>query len=290
METRDWSILQILYREKNITKAAKQLYISQPALTNRLKQIEKEFGVKIVNRGRRGIQFTSQGEYLAKCADEMLLRIRSIKENVHDMRDIVSGTLRLGVSNYFAHYQLPGVLKLFKDRFPNIEYKVTSGWSSEIAPLLPKKDIHIAFVKGDFNWVDEKHLLFDETICVVSKDRIQLDELPELPRIDYRSEYSLKSVIDNWWAEHYTHPPLINIEVDKVDTCKEMVLNGLGYAIMPSMILRDTEGLYTIDLKTKAGEPLLRRTWMLYHKESLNLNMVREFVSFIKSIDMNKDY
>ncbi|WP_261133995.1 LysR substrate-binding domain-containing protein [Bacillus sp. Marseille-Q3570] len=66
-----------------------------------------------------------------------------------------------------------------------------------------------------------------------------------------------------------------------------MVLNGLGYAIMPSIILRDTEGLNTIDLKTKVGDPLLRRTWMLYHKESLNLNMVREFVSFIKSVDMN---
>ncbi|MGP4080690.1 LysR family transcriptional regulator [Pseudalkalibacillus sp. R45] len=287
METRDWLILQVLFEEKNITKAAKRVYISQPALTNRLKQIEKEFGVTIVNRGRRGIQFTSQGEYLAKCADEMLLAIQKIKEHVHDMEDRVSGTLRLGVSNYFSHYQLPALLKEFKDRFPDIEYKVTSGWSSEIAPLLPKKEIHLALVKGNFNWVDEKHLLFEETLCIVSREPIDLKDLPNLPRVDYRAEYSLKSVIDNWWSENYSHPPLINIEVDKVDTCKEMILNGLGYAIIPSMILRDTEGLFTIDLKTKEDKPLLRKTWMLYHKETLRLNMVREFVNFIKGIDMN---
>ncbi|RBN36768.1 LysR family transcriptional regulator, partial [Priestia megaterium] len=55
MDDRDWLILQVLYREKNITKAAKELFISQPALTHRLQQMEKEFHVQIVNRGRRGV-------------------------------------------------------------------------------------------------------------------------------------------------------------------------------------------------------------------------------------------
>src|SRR5689334_20161717 len=82
--------------EKNITKAAQHLYISQPALTNRLQQLEKDFGVKIVNRGRRGVQFTPQGEYLAKSAHEMLLAMQKIRENVLNMEDNVAGTLRLG--------------------------------------------------------------------------------------------------------------------------------------------------------------------------------------------------
>ncbi|MGE6378422.1 LysR family transcriptional regulator [Peribacillus muralis] len=72
MEERDWIVLQTLYKEKNITNAATALYISQPALTNRVKAMEKQFGVRIVNRGRRGIKFTPQGEYLVKSAQEML--------------------------------------------------------------------------------------------------------------------------------------------------------------------------------------------------------------------------
>ncbi len=66
MEYRDWYILQTLYQEQNITKTAETLYLSQPALTKRLRQIEKEFGVQIVQRGSRGVHFTPQGEYLAK--------------------------------------------------------------------------------------------------------------------------------------------------------------------------------------------------------------------------------
>ncbi len=124
MDERDWMVLQILYSEKNITNAAKSLYISQPALTTRLKQMEKEFGVQIVNRGRRGVQFTPQGEYLAKCASEMLLNIQKIKENVLNMEQKMAGTLRLGVSNFFTDYKLPGLLKSFKDKYPHIEFKV----------------------------------------------------------------------------------------------------------------------------------------------------------------------
>ncbi|MFC3884133.1 LysR family transcriptional regulator [Bacillus songklensis] len=286
MEDRDWLVLKALHNEKNITKAAKSLYISQPALTNRLQQIEKEFGVQVVNRGRRGVQFTPQGEYLAKCADKMLLNIQKIKENVLNMEQNVAGTLRLGVSNFFAHYKLPDLLKLFKDEYPNIEFKVTTGWSSDITNLVYNQDVHIGFVKGDYSWGDQKRLLFAETICIASKEKIDMNDLPRLPRIDYRTDYLLKTSIENWWAENYSQPPLVSIEVDKADTCKKMVMNGLGYAIMPSMILKDIDDVHKVDIKTKDGEPILRKTWMFYHEESLKLNMVKAFVTFIEGVDL----
>jgi DNA-binding transcriptional LysR family regulator len=66
MEDRDWLILQELYRMKNITKAAQELYMSQPALTSRLQHIEREFNVRIVTRSTKGIRFTPEGEYLVK--------------------------------------------------------------------------------------------------------------------------------------------------------------------------------------------------------------------------------
>ncbi|OMP68346.1 LysR family transcriptional regulator [Domibacillus epiphyticus] len=287
MDERDWLVLQTLYKEKNITNAAKTLYISQPALTNRLKQIEKVFGVKIVNRGRRGVQFTPQGEYLAKCANEMIQRMQSIKENVHNMEYKMTGTLRLGVSTFFTDYKLPGLLKLFKDEYPNIEFKVITDWSSHIAHLIHNQDVHVGFVKGDYGWKDQKRLLFEETICIASKEEIDLDHLPDLPRIDYRTDQNLKMLVDNWWAAHYTKPPLISIDVDKAGTCKNMVANGLGYAILPSMILDDLENLHKIDLNTSDGEPIIRKSWMFYHEESLQLNIVRAFVEFIERVDLD---
>lgn len=282
MNERDWLVLQTLYEEKNITKAAQRLYISQPALTNRLQLLEKEFEVQIVTRGRRGIQFTPQGEYLAKSAREMLLKIQEIKDNVVDMEDHLSGTLRLGISTFFTDYMLPDLLKDFKELYPNVEFKVSTNLSTHIAHLVYNQDVHIGIVKGDFTWKDEKRLLLEETICVVSKEKIDIENLPNLPRIDYHTDSLLKGPIDNWWTEHFTEPPTVSIEVDKSDTCKKMVINGLGYAILPRMIVDDAPDLYKVDIAKLNGEPIVRKTWMLFHKDSLQLNIVKTFVEFIE--------
>ncbi|MFY0544407.1 LysR family transcriptional regulator [Brevibacillus sp. H7] len=290
MENRDWFILQELYQHKNITKAAQSLYISQPALTKRIRQIEKEFGVQIVHRGRRGVHFTPQGEYLVKCADEMLLRLRKIKEHVWNMDRNVTGSLRLGVSNYFARYKLPGILKRFKDEYPDVEFKVFTGWSADVYKMVYNQDVHVGFVRGNYQWRDQKQLLFEETICIASKNKIAIEDLPLLPRIEYETDHLLKALIDNWWAENYSQPPSIGMEVDKADTCREMVLSGLGYAILPSFILSGRDDLFTIHLTDQEGNPLLRKSWMFYHQESLELKIVNAFVRFLENLDLQDSH
>jgi DNA-binding transcriptional LysR family regulator len=285
MDNRDWLILKLLYEKKNISKTALSLYISQPALTSRLQLIEKEFGVQIVQRGRRGVSFTPEGEYLAKCADEMLIKLEKIKENVSNMNNNVSGTLKLGVSKLIMKYKLPHLLKMFKLQYPQVEFKITAGWSRDMYNLAYNQGVHMCFVRGDYSWRDEKHLLLEENICVVSKSKIQPEDLPSLPRIDYQTDYLFKALIDNWWSENYSEPPFISMEVDQVDTCKEMVINDLGYAIMQDNIITGVDKLYTFKIKDKNGVPLTRKTWMFYHQEALQLNVVRAFVDFIKDFD-----
>lgn len=288
MDYRDWEILKVLYSQKNLTKAARLLFITQPALTNRLKHMQEELGVKIVTRESRGIHFTPQGEYLIQCADEALAHYQKVKEHVRNMGNNedneVAGTLKLGVSNFFANYELPHILKLFKMKFPYVEFKVITGWSKDVTQFIHNKDVHVAFVRGNYSYRGlMKHRLFKETISIASKNEIHMADLPHLPRIDYRGDYLLETLIDNWWAENYAEPPLISIEVDQVDTCKEMVLNGLGYGILSSRMLTDIKDLYKIDLTDQKGKPILRRTWMYYHKESLEWNVVKAFVNFIEN-------
>ncbi|MCM3411783.1 LysR family transcriptional regulator [Metabacillus litoralis] len=289
MNERDWHILKVLYEKKNITKTAQSLFISQPSLTKRIQQIEKEFDLAIISRGTKGIQFTPQGEYLAKCADEMLMRIRHIKESVQNMNQEVSGTLRLGVSNYTTRHKLPKLLKLFREQFPDVNYKVKTGWSREVFNLVYNGDVHVGIVRGDYHWSESKQLLFEENICIVSKEKIELEDLPSLPRIEYETDTALKAIIDNWWTGNFSVPPFIGMEVDKADTCKEMVLNGLGYGILPSVLVEDQPNTYQIHLKNEKGETLKRKTWMFYHNESLELKVVKEFVEFVGKLDFKHD-
>ncbi|MDR3565014.1 MAG: LysR family transcriptional regulator [Negativicutes bacterium] len=289
MEDRDWLVLQVLFAQKSITKTAQLLYISQPALTSRLKQIEEEFGVRIVFRGSKGVHFTPQGEYLVQRAGEMLQQIRTIKQQVISIDNEVAGTLRLGASNFVTKYILPRLLSLFKQQYPQVEFNVTTAWSKDVYPLIYNQDIHVGFSRGDYEWRDEKYLLFEESVCIASKHEIDIKQLPDIPRIEYRTDHLAKSMMDNWWRDNFSQPPLISMDVNQVDTCKEMIVNGLGYGIMPRRILRDTTDLFTIDLQDKNGQPLVRRTWMIYQQELLEINVVRAFVDFIKTLDFSKE-
>jgi len=93
--------------------------------------MQEQLGDTIVTRERSGVHFTLQGEYLVHCAEEALAHYEKIKENVQNMSNNESnkevGTLKLGVSNFFANYELPYILKLFKRQFPHVEFKVVTG-------------------------------------------------------------------------------------------------------------------------------------------------------------------
>jgi DNA-binding transcriptional LysR family regulator len=288
MEYRDWKVIKILFEQKNITRTAELLYISQPALTKRLQQIEKNFGVQIIIRGKRGIHFTPQGEYLVKCANEMLKKLQEINDNIINMDEKVMGTLRIGASYLVTRTKLPRLLKLFKDKYPDVEYSVTTGWSEQVYQSLINEDVQIGLLRGDYMWQEGKSVLFHEPLMLIYYKEINIEDLPNLPRIDYGSDKKLKEMINNWWSDHFTVPPKVSMTVEKSDTCKEMIINGLGYAIIPGEVMDGTEDLFKIELSNKSGEPIVRDTWMFYHEESLDLKLVKAFVDFVNELDFEK--
>lgn len=291
MNDQDWSLLEAIDDEKNLTRAAEKLFISQPALTYRIQQIEQEFGVKVINRSNKKISFTPEGEYLVKYAKKMLLEKRKTKDHVLSMSKHVQGSLRIGCSSNFALYKLPALIKQFLVLYPKVEINVNTGWSSEVVKLLQNEDVHVGIVTGDYKWLEEKSLVTEEPLCIISKQEIGLDELPRLPRINYVPAKSrlnptnplIAKTIDNWWLDRFRDPPSIIMHVDKVETCKEMVANGLGYSIVPRGAITDRDDFYAIDLHFKNGEALLRRTWMLYRESSLALSTVDRFVHYMKT-------
>ncbi|MGG3845942.1 LysR family transcriptional regulator [Aeribacillus composti] len=286
MEEKDWVLLQTLYDQQNITKTAEILYVSQPSLSYRIQQLEKEFGITILHRGRRGVEFTPQGEYLVKYAKDMLRQLQQTKEFLLSMENKISGTLKIGTASSMARYKLPNILKNFYAKYPDVEFKVTSSRSSELVNSVYKRDVHVGFIRGDYKWPEEKHLIMTENIWIVSKREISLDELPNLPRIIYKTDLSLENVFDNWWKENFSEPPTITMEVDNMETCKEMVLSGLGYAIIPSIVLSNNEDLYRIQLRTRRGEPIMRNSWIIYRKESLKIPLIKAFVNFTKNMEL----
>jgi DNA-binding transcriptional LysR family regulator len=288
MDNFDWDLLASLFEYKNITKASEALRSSQPAVTYRLKKLEEEFGVKIVYRGHRGVAFTPQGEYLVNYALNMQKDFQKVKEQVLNFENKIQGILRISASSIFSRYKLPPILGKFNEQYPLVEFHVNTGWSEEVINSIFKEQTQIGILRGNYKLSQEKQLLMEENLLIVSKQPIDPSNLANLPRIYYNTDTSLKTLIDNWWTENYVSPPLINMRVDNMETCKEMVLNGLGYAILPNILLEEDEELFKTPCLTKDGDHVKRQTWLIYKKEYGNNVLIKAFCDFLKGWDFRK--
>lgn len=288
MHYQDWLIIDALYKNRNITKTAEELYVSQPALTSRIKKIEEFYNTPLITRNNRGVHFTMEGELLAVKAKEMIRNYAEIQSELDNLKENVTGTLRIGVSNFIAKYKIPKILKMFKELFPLIECYVVTGWSKDIHKMVNNKDIHFGFIRGSYPWNGEKKLLFEENICVAADFDFNWEDLPSLPRIDYGTDHILRPVIEEWWRENYKQPSYVGIHVDHVDTCKEMIVNGLGYGIVPTLILKDYPHINKKVIIDHKGNPLKRKTWLYYNNDDMHLRVCKEFKKFILNLDIGK--
>lgn len=282
MNEKDWLLLVTLDEERNITKAAERLFISQPALSYRINKLEEEFRSKLFIRNRKGLYFTPQGEYLVQYAKRMIAELQESKETIQSMDTKVKGTIRLGVSSTVGRYILPNMLRDFLDYYPDVDVNVISGFSSEIEPALASSDIHIAIIRGKHHWEEKKMLLKTEPLLVASKLPLNIKDLPNLKRIYYKTDSSLKDLIDNWWEQTFDAPSNISMAVDNLETCKEMVKIGLGYAILPSICLNEERELYIQPLFGRDGEPVERKTWVYSRESSMHFAPVKAFFNFFK--------
>jgi DNA-binding transcriptional LysR family regulator len=283
VEERDWLILLSLFEQKSITKAAGVLFISQPRLTSRLQQIENRFGAQIVIRGKKGVSFTPEGKYLVECAKEMIQRMHVIEGTIHTIRKEVKGSINIGASILFIRNQLPGLLKQFIQLHPDVEFKVSTQLSGKIVELMNNNELDVGFIRGEYNWSDRMDLLCEEKMFIVSKQKFELQNLPNMFRVEYTSNKASRDLYNKWWKENFFQRPVIGMEIDKVDSCKEIVFKGLGYAFLSESVLADTDEIYKIPMIDKKGQQLMRCTWMIYREDNMKIALVKTFVDFVNT-------
>lgn len=271
MDERDWLILRYLKEYQNITQIASLLYISQPSVTKRVKKMEKFFGASIIEKKSNGIILTEFGRYIVSCAGTMLKEYEVMRSELAELKERVSGTLSLGTTNLYAKYCLPNILKVFKEKYPDVSLDIVTGWNKEIKKAFIHNKIELAIMAAELpDWKGEKELLFTDKLCIASKERIDVADLPKLPQIHYRMDKELEDLIADWWDANYIQKAAISVEVDDIDSCKEMVVQGLGYAILPRLALSSHDHIFLEEILLDDTNPCEIHTWIYFEKSSLN--------------------
>lgn len=283
MDNKDWKMLNVLYDEKNITRTAEKLFVSQPSLSYRLKNLEEEIGTGLIIKTKTGIEFTAEGEYLVSYSKEMLKQLQIMKDNINNMEEEIAGTLKIGASSNFAQYIMPDLLKSFSLKYPKVHFNVTTGWSRIIHGALLKGSIHVGIVRTDYPGHKEKILLNREPLYIISQKKLDLNRLPEYKQIEYKTDASLKGIIDSWWADRYSSPANVEMEVDRLETSKELVKSGLGYAVVPAICLKAEDNVFKEEVRLADGTPVTRDSWLMYNADVEHLSIVSKFIEHIRT-------
>ena len=286
MNTSEFEILTVLAKEKNMRKAAERLFVSQPALSQRLQSIEKGWGTKIFIRTQKGLLITPAGERIVEFADEVLQRESKVREEINSLDDEkVNGTLKIAVATIIGQYWLPKVLKRFIKQYPQAKVSLVTGWSSDILKSLYEDEVHVGIIRGNPEWKGVKKHVLSDKLYLVDTDITTIEELAhtERPFIQFKSDSTYYQEIQVWWRRHFPTAPKRTIVVDQIETCKQMALNGIGYAILPSVTIQDNDqNINKIPLGTDENDSLKRDTWLIGYESTFQLKQVEAFMEILE--------
>lgn len=141
-------VFDTVARRLNFTKAARELNISQPAVTKHIKELESHFGNALFDRNGNRIALTRSGEVLLNYTDRLFAVYREMEFGMANLNRESKGVLRLGASTTIAQYVLPIVLARFHQKFPLIRVSLTVGNTEAVERLLSSKKIDLGIIEG----------------------------------------------------------------------------------------------------------------------------------------------
>lgn len=285
MTATEAEIIKILAEEKNMRKAAERLFLTQPALSQRLQTIEKEWGAQLFIRSQKGLTTTPAGELVVQYAIETIARKEETFEKIQALQSKVHGTLKIACASIIGQNWLPKVLKDFVTLYPDAKVSLITGWSSEIVKALYEGEAHVGIVRGQAEWKGKKIHLFRDMMYLVDQEIEKIEDIltTDRPFIQFKSDSNYYQEIQLWWQRHFSSSPRRQIIVDQIETCKQMAVNGIGYAILPSITLDGSEQINKIPLTQNDQDVgLTRDTWLIGYDSSFELRQVEAFVDIVK--------
>ncbi|QJD80811.1 LysR family transcriptional regulator [Spirosoma rhododendri] len=184
------TVFYTVAKRLSFTKAAAELFVTQPAITKHIQELESQLGMALFDRRGNQISLTTAGNVLLRHAETIMGVYRQIEFDLNAMKGQPGGRLRLGASSTIAQYVIPAVLARFQEQSPDVTLSLLSGNTDQIEQALLNNDIDLGLVEGRTHHSDIRYTPFvkDELVLVcradhplASRDEISLDELKTVP-------------------------------------------------------------------------------------------------------------
>lgn len=277
----------------SFSAAAEQLYMSQPAVSKHIQDLEHTLGTRLFERaGARGVKPTRAGHDLYDYTCQILKLVAEAENKITNVDNIPAGQIAVGVTQGVGSYLLPEWLSTFGARFPNLTVSLQTGITSNIVHGVLNEDYHMGFVEGELDTVGDMRLsninLGEiEMVVVVGKNHpwweytnISIKDLHQQPYIARQPHSRTRIWSDGVFIRQGIQPRII-AEFDSSESIKSSSMSGLGVTILPE---------YTIQREVEMGllHPIsihdvpLRRQLKLVWNNQIPFNPVAR--AFLKTL------
>lgn len=237
------------------SKAAKELNISQPAVTRHIKELEEQYHTNLFDRKGNKIYLTEAGKKVYNAFKEISTQYRNLYFEIGEMQHSASGEFRIGASSTISQYLIPKVIASFHKRYPKIQIFLLNGNSFEMEKLLLDNQADVALVenKSSQSDISYRNFLDDELIVVTGansvyakKNKISKEDLLQIPIVLREQGSGTLEVIKE------------TLTVQKIDFEKLNTLIHLGSTEAIKNFLLDFDGLAIVSEKAVASELYLK--------------------------------
>lgn len=288
--------LQVFYtvaRHLSFTKAAEQLFMTQPAVTFQIKQLEEQFNARLFERSHGKIALTPAGQMVMTYAERILGLSEEMETRVADLTGAMGGPLLLGASLTVAEYILPRILGEFKAQHPQVHAHMTVGNSEMIQTRVADHTLDLGLIEtpAQLPGLRTEIVCEDElvVICVpehkfAKMQSVKPRQLLDEPYISRETGSGTREFADQYLRRCEVMPEDLNIvmELGSLEAIKGVVETGLGISIVSRATASKEKKLGT--LAAVPLEPRLIRTMSFVHpKEKFRSRLLTTFVEFAAS-------
>lgn len=290
MADRRLQVFHAVAKQLSFTKAAEVLFMTQPAVTFQIKQLEEHFNTRLFDRGHGRISLTPAGEVVLGYAERILGLSSEMDVRLSEMTGEIGGSLMVGASTTIAEFLLPRILGEFKSTFPNVRSRLIVGNSEAIENRILEHTIDIGFIESPSHEPNlECEACCDDELVVICSPRFPLARSKELtPQKLLEHAYisrepgsGTREFTESYLRQHGVTTDQMNVvmELGSPIALNGVVETGLGFAIASraSVVKGQRLGdLVAIPLKPR----LIRTLSMVYPKEKFRSRLVTTFVEF----------
>lgn len=271
MELRHLAYFVAVAERLNFSRAAEDLHVAQPAISQQIHSLEKELGEPLFERVGRRVQLTDAGQALLPHARQILSAVDAARNEIRDRGGLVRGTAKLGAPPTVSAHFLPARLTAFEKKFPGLDVRLREAGTDSLLKQLQQGELDLAIVSVDVlpAAVEWQPLLEESYVVAVgarhalcNRSAVAMAELAGESFILFPDGYKLREVTLNA-CRTAGFEPHIALDGGSMESALQFVAAGLGVAIVPRLALTSAQGVCALAV---ADQNLTRSLGLVWRK------------------------